>query len=130
MTRDRRQIVVLAGGLASRLGELGLGLQVTDEARELIAAEGYDPVYGARPLRRVIQQRLENPLSAELIKGDFRDGDTVVVDVDGEEFTFRRGTPEVSDSAAVRAADDQQEHDHTDGRTVLVTRSQPLEHVV
>ena len=94
--------------LASRLGELGLGLQVTDEARELIAAEGYDPVYGARPLRRVIQQRLENPLSAELIKGDFRDGDTVLVDVEEEEFTFRRGAHEAAETAAVAAADDQQ----------------------
>jgi ATP-dependent Clp protease ATP-binding subunit ClpB len=63
-------------------------LTVTDAARKAIAAEGYDPTYGARPLKRIIQQRLQNPLATELLKGDIESGGGVVVDYDGEDFTF------------------------------------------
>ena len=79
-------------GLGDRLSEQGLEMEITAAARDQIAAEGYDPVYGARPLARVIQQRLENPLSAELLKGGFADGDRMTIDfVDGK-FTFQVGT--------------------------------------
>jgi len=76
------------GHLRKRLAEQGLDLAVSDAARDRLAAEGYDPVFGARPLRRVIQQRIENPLANRILDGRFTDGDTITVDVDGDSFTF------------------------------------------
>jgi len=75
--------------LRARLAEQHLDLVVTEAAERRLAAEGYDPVFGARPLKRVIQQRLENPLANRLLQGAFVDGDTVTVDLAGDEFTFR-----------------------------------------
>ena len=74
--------------LARRLAEKGLSLTVTDEARNRIAAEGYDPTYGARPLKRVIQQQLENPLATEILKGEYAEGTVIQVDWDDHEFVF------------------------------------------
>ncbi len=86
--------------LANMLEKRGLGLIVTDEARARLAADGYDPVYGARPVKRVIQQSVQNPLATELLKGEYQEGSTVEVDVAevgmaGDEggnatFSFRR----------------------------------------
>jgi ATP-dependent Clp protease ATP-binding subunit ClpB len=77
-------------------------LQVTDAALTLLAREGYDPVYGARPLRRAIQRRLENALARRILAGEFADGATVTVDVspDGE-LTFN-GSVEPVEPAALR----------------------------
>jgi ATP-dependent Clp protease ATP-binding subunit ClpC len=73
-----------------RLEESGLTFELTDAARQALVEEGYDPAFGARPLRRVIQRRLENPLSKELLAGRFEEGDCITVDfVDGE-FRFDR----------------------------------------
>jgi ATP-dependent Clp protease ATP-binding subunit ClpB len=73
------------------LAERRIALELTDAARTQLAEEGYDPVYGARPLKRVIQQRIQNPLALKLLQGEFREGDTIVVDVDPHgEFTFTR----------------------------------------
>jgi ATP-dependent Clp protease ATP-binding subunit ClpA len=63
-------------------------VQFTDEARKLIIEEGYDPTFGARPLKRVIQQRLENPLASELLAGKFTDGDTIKIGAKQHQFTF------------------------------------------
>ena len=85
-----REIVgLLAANVTRRLAESGITLELTDEALTLLAREGYDPVYGARPLRRAIQRRLENPLARRLLAGEFTEGDVVRVDVspDGE-LTF------------------------------------------
>ena len=68
--------------LANRLAERRLGLEVTSAAREWLALTGYDPVYGARPLRRLVQSAIGDPLSKELLSGELRDGDTVLVDLD------------------------------------------------
>ena len=68
----------------------GLLLEVTAAARDRIAAEGYDPTYGARPLKRVIQQRLQNPLASEILKGHFEEGTGVRIDLEHDEFTFER----------------------------------------
>ncbi len=78
--------------LRRRLGDRNLKLDLTDDARKLLAEEGYDPAYGARPLRRVIQQRIENPLARHLLAGDFGDGDTVRVAVNParHDFSFER----------------------------------------
>jgi ATP-dependent Clp protease ATP-binding subunit ClpB len=89
--RDQlRQIVrLLVAGLGRRLEENGISLEVTDAALDLLAREGFDPVYGARPLRRTIQRALENPLARRLLAGEFTSGDTVRVDVTADgELTF------------------------------------------
>ncbi|MCD6575293.1 ATP-dependent Clp protease ATP-binding subunit [Candidatus Aerophobetes bacterium] len=72
------------------LKERDIKLEVTPEARDLIADEGYDPDFGARPLRRAIQRLIENPLSEEILQGKFKGGDTVVVTVKEGQITFQR----------------------------------------
>ena len=68
-----------------RVAERGIELVLTDEAKTLLGNLGYDPTYGARPLKRVIQKRLVDPLALAILEGRFVDGDTVTVDaVDGE----------------------------------------------
>jgi ATP-dependent Clp protease ATP-binding subunit ClpB len=74
--------------LVDRLAGQKIKLEFTDNARKQIMGEGYDPVYGARPLKRTIQQRLENPLAAELLAGRFAEGDTIKIDADAHKFTF------------------------------------------
>lgn len=74
--------------LAKRLDDAGLQLEVTESAISQIAAEGYDPAYGARPLKRVIQREVQNPLATSLLRNSYPEGSTVVVDYDGEKFTF------------------------------------------
>jgi ATP-dependent Clp protease ATP-binding subunit ClpC len=68
----------------------GIGLELTREAKELVAAKGYEPALGARPLRRAIQQLIEDPLSEKILWKEFRVGETVIVDVEGEEIVFRK----------------------------------------
>jgi ATP-dependent Clp protease ATP-binding subunit ClpB len=85
----RAIVEIQLGHLRERLAARGLTLEVTDAAKERLAAEGFDPAYGARPLKRVIQKRLQDPLAIKVLQGEFREGDRVVVDVDDSgEFTF------------------------------------------
>ena len=82
--------------LRERLAERRIELELTDSARELIAEAGWDPAYGARPLKRAIQRMLENPLALELLEGRFAEGDTVRADVRGDKLVFEPaevGTP-------------------------------------
>ena len=74
--------------LRAMLRERGMGLVLSDASRDLLAAEGYDPHFGARPLKRTIQRRLQNPLALKLLEGAFRPGDTIEVDVAKGEFVF------------------------------------------
>ncbi len=86
------QIVeIQLGHLRKLLAERKLALDLTPRAREQLAEEGYDPIYGARPLKRVIQQRLQNPLALKILQGEFKEGDAVRVDAQGLEFTFDPG---------------------------------------
>jgi len=89
---DIGQIVeIQLGRLRKLLGARRIALELTPAARAKLAEEGYDPVYGARPLKRVIQQRIQNELALKLLQGDFRDGDTIEVGVDpGGKFTFAK----------------------------------------
>jgi ATP-dependent Clp protease ATP-binding subunit ClpB len=82
------QIARFAGLLADRK----LGLEVTAGAKQLLVAEGYDPVYGARPLKRAIQRLLQNPLALAVLEGQYGEGDKVRVDraKDGAHLTFER----------------------------------------
>jgi ATP-dependent Clp protease ATP-binding subunit ClpB len=88
-----RIVDVQLEGLRRRLAGRNIKLALSDEAKRLLADEGYDPTYGARPLKRVIQQRIENQLAGRILGGEFADGDTVHIDVDQakHDFTFRKG---------------------------------------
>ena len=76
--------------LAKRLAERGIKLHLTDKALDLIGSAGFDPVYGARPLKRAIQQLLENNLANKILSGEFLSGDTVMVDADGAGLHFSK----------------------------------------
>jgi ATP-dependent Clp protease ATP-binding subunit ClpC len=85
-----RQIVdLMLNQVVASLAEKNITLQVTDEARDFIGNKGYDPVFGARPLRRTIQNLVEDPLSEALLRGEFLPGDTVVVDCAEERIVMR-----------------------------------------
>jgi len=88
---DLRKIVnIQLNYLAERLNVRHIKLEFTDSARDLIMDEGYDPAFGARPLKRTIQQRLENPLATELLAGKFSDGDKIKINADSHKFMFER----------------------------------------
>jgi len=76
--------------LSQRLSERKITLKVTDAAKSLLAERGYDPMFGARPLKRTIQSDLENPLAKQVIAGAIRDGETVTADVSGNEIVFKK----------------------------------------
>jgi ATP-dependent Clp protease ATP-binding subunit ClpB len=73
-----------------RLAERSIGLELTDAAKEALVDAGWDPAYGARPLKRAIQRLVENPLALRLLEGDFGDGDTIRVDAHDGELVFER----------------------------------------
>jgi ATP-dependent Clp protease ATP-binding subunit ClpB len=76
--------------LRDRLAERGITLELTDAAKEALAEAGWDPAYGARPLKRAIQRFVENPLALRLLDGEFADGDTIRVDAEDGELTFEK----------------------------------------
>ena len=81
---------IQAASLEKRLEEQGLSIVITEEAKELLATRGFNPIYGARPLKRTIRQLVENPLSKLILAQKFADGDTVIVDVKDDEITFAK----------------------------------------
>ncbi|MBI2863222.1 MAG: AAA family ATPase [Chloroflexi bacterium] len=81
---------LLVAKVRERLKERQLAIELTPAAKEYLASEGYDPVYGARPLRRTIQRQVETPLSKKLLLGEFKEGDTILVDRSGDGLTFTR----------------------------------------
>jgi ATP-dependent Clp protease ATP-binding subunit ClpB len=85
--------------LRERLEERKIELELTDAAKELLAIEGFDPVYGARPLKRAIQQKIVQPLAIKLLRGEFHDGDKIVADARGGELEFRRAEERVAVAA-------------------------------
>ncbi|MER3544862.1 MAG: Clp protease [Chloroflexota bacterium] len=76
--------------IRERLGDQGLTVELTDAARKWLAREGFDPAFGARPLRRTLQRYVESPLAVQLLRGQFQAGDTVVVDVVDNQIVFNR----------------------------------------
>ena len=74
--------------LRNRLAEHDITLELTDAAKEYLAQQGYDPAYGARPLKRLIQKEIQDQVALGLLKGDFRDGDTIRVDEKDLALTF------------------------------------------
>ena len=87
-------VEIQLANLRKRLAERGLSITLSAPATKALASEGYDPQFGARPLKRVIQQRIENPLATRILTGEFQDGGTVRIDYERENFTF------TTDSAA------------------------------
>jgi ATP-dependent Clp protease ATP-binding subunit ClpC len=94
LTKDQvRGIVDLMTAIIIKtLAEQSIKLEITDAAKNYLGEKGYDPNYGARPLRRVIQDEVEDKLSESLLHCDFKSGDTVEIDYDGEKITIRPAT--------------------------------------
>jgi ATP-dependent Clp protease ATP-binding subunit ClpB len=89
-----KQIIdIQVSRLLKRLEDRKLTVELTDAAREQLVEEGYDPVYGARPLKRVLQRRVLDPLALKLLSGDFREGDHVVVEAGSPDLQFTKGAP-------------------------------------
>ena len=97
----RRIVDLQIAHLEHLLAQNDLVLVVSEAARDQIAAEGFDPMFGARPLKRVIQQQLQNPLATEILKGEFAAGSGVKIDWDDNRFTFSRDTGTVEDVSEV-----------------------------
>jgi ATP-dependent Clp protease ATP-binding subunit ClpB len=83
-------IDVQLAGLMKRLEERKIHVRITDRAKEHLVQEGYDPAYGARPLKRTIQRRVLDPLALRVLEGDFGEGDTITVDADGDTLRFQK----------------------------------------
>ncbi len=95
-----QQIVeIQLGGLRKRLAERHISLELTAPAKELLAREGFDPVYGARPLKRTIQKEIVQPLAIKLLQGDFHDGDTIEVGIENGQLAFSRQAAPVAATA-------------------------------
>jgi ATP-dependent Clp protease ATP-binding subunit ClpB len=86
-------IDIQLAGLMKRLEERKIHVKLTESAKDQLVAEGYDPQYGARPLKRTIQRRVLDPLAMRVLQGDFREGDTIVVDGDRAGLRFEKGEP-------------------------------------
>jgi ATP-dependent Clp protease ATP-binding subunit ClpB len=88
---ELRQIVQLqVARLAQRLSDRKMSLRLSDAALDFLAEVGYDPVFGARPLKRAIQRELETQIAKAILRGEFNDGDTIFVDVENERLSFKR----------------------------------------
>ncbi len=90
LTEEQLRSIVdlMVKDLQGRLAERKLGLEMTDEAKSWLAKVGFDPVFGARPLRRAVERYVENPLSTKVLRGEFKEGDNVIVDLVDDALTF------------------------------------------
>ena len=77
-------------GLLKRLEDRKIRVELSEKAKDLVIAEAYDPIYGARPLKRTIQRRILDPLAVRVLQGDFREGDTVLIDDQAGELGFNK----------------------------------------
>jgi ATP-dependent Clp protease ATP-binding subunit ClpB len=88
-------VEIQLGHLKTRLADRGISLSISTTAIDLICEEGFDPQFGARPVKRVIQRVLENPIANGILSGDYDAGDTILVNVDTGNFVFAKEAPEV-----------------------------------
>jgi ATP-dependent Clp protease ATP-binding subunit ClpB len=95
----RRIVEIQLQNLRTRLAARSITIEVDDAALDLLAEEGFDPTYGARPLRRVIQRRLQDPLAMAILEGDLRDGDTARVEARNGELVIE--TPRHTDPVPI-----------------------------
>jgi ATP-dependent Clp protease ATP-binding subunit ClpB len=91
--------------LGRRLAERKMGLHLTERAKQILAKEGFDPVYGARPLKRAIQRLIQDPVALKILEGKFSEGDTIEIDAGpGDELAFaKKGTREKGSRLAAHA---------------------------
>ena len=91
LSREHIRLIVdiQLGYLHDRLADRDMKIVLSDAARDRLAEAGFDPVYGARPLKRAIQQQVENPLAQEILQGQFKPGDTIEVQVDEDHLRFQ-----------------------------------------
>jgi ATP-dependent Clp protease ATP-binding subunit ClpB len=88
---DMKQIIdIQIAGLMKRLEERKIHVQLTERAKEQLVHEGYDPTYGARPLKRTIQRRVLDPLALRVLEGQFVEGDTITVDGGANSLAFKK----------------------------------------
>ena len=108
LTREElgRIVDLQVARLIGRLSERGVAVELTDDARTLLGNLGYDPTYGARPLKRVIQKRLVDPLALGLLRGEYQPGDVVVVDAADGDLRFTRTRPELEMIGLAEASPD------------------------
>ena len=97
---DKEQLAEIAelqlGRLRARLAERKLTLELTDAAKDVLAEAGWDPAYGARPLKRALQRLVENPLAQRLLEGEFAEGDAIRIDAQNGELAFERAPDRVA----------------------------------
>ncbi len=93
LTRDQIQdiVEVQLKDLKKRLADRNISLELSDKVKEMLAEKGYDPIFGARPLKRAIQKYLQDPLSMKILQEDFQDGDVISVDTDNDTLVFKNG---------------------------------------
>ena len=87
--RSARTFIMDGNHLHKLLEEQDISLEITDDAKEFLAERGYNPIYGARPLKRTIRQLIENPLSKKILKQEILPHSKVTIDVDNDELTFK-----------------------------------------
>jgi ATP-dependent Clp protease ATP-binding subunit ClpB len=92
----RKIIDIQLRGLMKRLEDRKIRVELSDRAKDLLIAEGYDPTYGARPLKRTIQRRILDPLAMRVLQGEFRDGETIRIDVVDSDLRFLRADSAVT----------------------------------
>ena len=90
LAEDCRATFQICEDRVSRLAEKEMSLDISDAFMERLVTAGFDPVYGARPLKRAIQQELENPLAQRLLAGEFQPGDTIFADLESGTASFSR----------------------------------------
>jgi len=86
----KKIVDLMLKSLKNRIKEMNIDIEVTDKAKSLLVSKGYDPVYGARPLRRAIQKMVEDKLSEEMLAGNIKAGSKVLLDSDGDQLIFKQ----------------------------------------
>ncbi|MBF0511446.1 MAG: AAA family ATPase [Candidatus Omnitrophica bacterium] len=84
----KKVVDIQVGILSNRLKARGIGLELSDKAKDLLARQGYDPIYGARPLKRVVQKLLQDPMALRMLQGELKEGQTVKVDAQGNDLVI------------------------------------------
>ena len=82
---------IMVGDLEKRMKRIGINIKVTERTKEHISKQGFDPVYGARPLQRTIRKMIEDQLAEEILKGNLSKDDDIVVDFEDDKLTFKKG---------------------------------------
>jgi len=107
LTREeiRRIVDIMSADLQSRIKAQGMELVINDDTKDYIAKEGYNPSYGARPLRRAIQRKLEDALAEQVLSGNFREGDTITTTMDGDKIIFDKTSSDSKEKAGKNGKD-------------------------